>query len=280
MAGMSYFKISERGSTITREVVGGISTFMALSYILFVQPTVLSQCPTGPMDKGAVMFATCVCSALACVIMGLWANLPIALAPAMGHNFFFAFTVCGLAGKGFGLTWPEALAANFVAGFLFLGISALGLRNAIMNAIPDSLKFAIAVGIGLLIALVGLEWAGIVVDSPATYVKLGNLKSPVTLLSLFGVAVIGILMALHFRSAILVGMLTTAAAGFVATRLWGANWDYELTGAVSFGDFPQVTATAGKVFGGFSLLFDHKLGQVFLVIFTFLLLDVLTRLVH
>ncbi|MBN1406529.1 MAG: NCS2 family permease, partial [Calditrichaceae bacterium] len=137
-----------------------------------------------------------------------------------------------------------------------------------------SLKFAIAVGIGLLIAFVGLEWAGIVVDSPSTYVKLGNLKSPVTLLSLFGVAVIGILMALHFRGAILVGMLATAAAGFFATRMWGGHWGYDLTGAVSFGTFPDITATAGKVFGGFGPLFGHKVGQIFLVIFTFLLLDV------
>jgi len=143
----SYFGIKAQGSTIGREIVGGATTFVALSYIIFVQPAVLSNCG---MDKSAVMFATCVCSAFACLIMGLWGNLPIALAPAMGHNFFFAFTVCGAtAVGGFGLRWQEGLAANFIAGILFLALSVLGLRGAIMNAIPEGLKFAIACGIGL-----------------------------------------------------------------------------------------------------------------------------------
>ncbi len=272
MALNRFFKIEQRGSTIGTEILGGASTFMALSYIIIVQPTVMS---VAGMEPGAVMVATCVCSSLACLVMGLAANLPIALAPAMGHNFFFAFTVCGLAARGgFGLSWQEALAANFAAGVLFLVLSLLGLRKAIMDAIPEGLKFAIAVGIGLLITMVGLEWSGIIVASPATYITLGGLHHPVTLLSLFGLLVMGFLLSVHFRGAILVGMLVTAGAGFLATKIWGGGWDYALVSGARLEGFPDVSATAGKFIGGFgSLTRNHHVSQVILVIFTFLLLD-------
>ncbi|KPK76064.1 MAG: hypothetical protein AMJ79_08450 [Phycisphaerae bacterium SM23_30] len=270
----SFFQIKQNGSTLTREIVGGATTFVALSYIIFVQPAVLYGCG---MDKSAVMFATCLCSALACLIMGLWANLPIALAPAMGHNFFFTFTVCGpIAAGGFGLTWQEALAANLIAGFLFLLISLAGLRNIIMNAIPEGLKFAIAAGIGLLIACIGLRWAGIIVDHPAAYVTLGNLKNPVTLLSLYGLLIIGIFLALKFRGAILIGMIFTAVVGYIVTKVWGSAWEYVLVSGASAAEFPQISETAGKVFtsAGLGSLFSHRFQAVILVIFTFLLLDV------
>lgn len=268
-----FFQIKENGSTIGREIVGGATTFVALSYIIFVQPAVLSGCG---MDSSAVMFATCVCSAFACLIMGLWANLPIALAPAMGHNFFFAFTVCGAAAiGGMGFSWQEALAANLIGGMIFLLISLLGLRAAIMNAIPESLKYAIAAGIGLLIAFVGLQWSGIIVSQSATYVELGHLKNPVTLLSLFGILVIGVLLSLHIRGAILVGMITTALGGYLATRWWGQNWGYALVSTAMDTGFPHVSATAGKAFGGLASLFtNHSISVILLVIFTFLLLDV------
>jgi len=268
----SYFGIKAQGSTIGREIVGGATTFVALSYIIFVQPAVLSNCG---MDKSAVMFATCVCSAFACLIMGLWGNLPIALAPAMGHNFFFAFTVCGAtAVGGFGLRWQEGLAANFIAGILFLALSVLGLRGAIMNAIPEGLKFAIACGIGLLIALIGLEWAGIVVDHPATYVTLGKLINPVTLLSMFGLLVISVLLARRVHGAILLGMCITAVAGYIASQLKGGVWGYDLVVSPQLGAIPNVSATAGKVFGGLATLLDYKLQMLAVIVFTFLLLDV------
>jgi len=273
----SVFRIKEHGSTVGREVVGGATTFMALSYIIFVQPAVLSLSGTGGMDPSAVMLATCLCSALACVVMGLWANLPVALAPAMGHNFFFAFTVCGLVSTGgFGLTWQEALGANFISGVLFLLLSIVGMRAAIMNAIPDGIKYAIAAGIGLLIAFVGFKWAGIIVGQPATYLGLGNIINPVTLLSLFGLLVMGILLAVHFRGAIVVGMAATALAGWLAMRWWGQNWGYELVSMPRELGFPHISATAGKFIGGLGSLFsdNHPLTQVILVIFTFLLLDV------
>jgi adenine/guanine/hypoxanthine permease len=176
------------------------------------------------VGKSAVMFATCVCSGLACILMGLWANLPVALAPAMGHNFFFAFTVCGIAGPGaFGFACQEALAANLIGGILFFFLSFAGLRAAVMNAIPNSLKLGIAAGIGLLIALIGLEWAGVIVGHPAKYVALGNMINPITLLSLFGLLVTGVLLALNVRGAILLGMCVTELAGYFAGDVW-ANW--------------------------------------------------------
>ena len=267
----AYFKITEKDSTIRREIVGGATTFMALSYIIFVQPAVLGA---AGMDGSAVMFATCLCSAFACIIMGLWANLPIALAPAMGHNFFFAFTVCGAAAiGGFGLTWQEALAANFIAGLAFLALSALGLRAAIMNAIPTGLKLAIAAGIGLLISFVGLRWAGIMVSHSAAYVELGNLKTPVTLLSLFGLATIAILLAFRVRGAIIVGMIATAAVGYLASLFGADAWGYKLVHGASTTTL-NISATAGKVFTGFGPLFSRDVSVVLIVIFTFLILDV------
>jgi len=149
------FHLREHDTTVGREVIGGVITFMALCYIVVVQPVVLGN---AGMDHGGVFVATCVCSAFACILMGLWSNLPIALAPAMGHNFFFAFTVCGaVAAGGLGWSWQEALAANLIAGAVFILLASTGLQEALIRGIPDSLKYAIAVGIGLLIAFVGRD---------------------------------------------------------------------------------------------------------------------------
>ncbi len=266
------FKLAARNTTAGREITGGVTTFLALSYIIFVQPTVLNSCG---MDPSAVMFATCVCSAAACFIMGFWANLPIALAPAMGHNFFFAFTVCGATAMGgFGLPWQEALAANFIGGMLFILISALGLRSAIMRAVPENLTYAIAAGIGLLIALVGLEWAGIIVRHPVVYVKLGSLINPVSLLSIFGLLLIAVLLSRHFRGAILVGMAATAAVGYLATKWLGGEWGYELVSASAHTELPRVSATFGKLFEALPAFLGRGPATIILIVFVFLLLDV------
>jgi len=202
-----FFHLQSSGTTVKREIVAGCTTFMTLSYIIFVQPTVLAA---AGMDAGAVMVATCVASAFAMVLMAFLANYPIALAPAMGHNFLFAFTVCGpIATGGLGYSWQQALGAVFIAGALFILLGFVGLRETVMNVLPVSLRNAIPVGIGLLIALIGLEWAGIVVDAPGTYVQLGKLTSAPTLLSLFGVGVIAILFSLNVRGAILIGILAS-----------------------------------------------------------------------
>lgn len=202
------FRLQESGTTVKREIVAGCTTFMTLSYIIFVQPAVLSA---AGMDSGAVMAATCITSALAMVLMALLANYPIALAPGMGHNFYFTFTVC----LTLGVSWQNALGAVFIAGVLFILLFFVGLREKVMTILPVSLRNAIPAGIGLLIALVGLEWAGLIVDHPATYVTLGDLKSPPALLSLFGIIVIAILFALNVRGAILIGILASTVVGLI-----------------------------------------------------------------
>jgi AGZA family xanthine/uracil permease-like MFS transporter len=200
------FRLSENGTTIRREVLGGATTFMTMSYIIFVQPAVLG---TTGMDKGAVMVATCLASALATLLTGLLARYPIAQAPAMGHNIFFAVVVCGTMGY----TWQVALGANFISGMIFVVLALAGIWGKVVAAVPDALKYGIAVGIGLLIALVGLEYGGIVVGSPGVLVSLGRLSSPPVLLALFGLALTAVLLVVRFPGAILVGILATAAAG-------------------------------------------------------------------
>jgi AGZA family xanthine/uracil permease-like MFS transporter len=200
------FRLAENGTTVRREVLGGATTFMTMSYIIFVQPAILGL--TG-MDKGAVMVATCLASALATLLTGLLARYPIAQAPAMGHNIFFAVVVCGTMGY----TWQAALGANFLSGLVFVVLALAGIWGKVVAAVPDALKYGIAVGIGLLIALVGLEYAGIVVDSPGVLVALGDLTRPPVLLALFGLALTSVLLVLRFPGAILAGLLATALAG-------------------------------------------------------------------
>lgn len=165
------------------------------------------------MDAGAVMAATCLGSAFATALMGLWANYPIAVAPAMGHNFYFALVVAGpTAMGGLGYPWPVALGANFVAGGIFLVLSLVGLRERLLEAIPGSLKHAIAAGIGLLIALVGLEWAGIVRAAPGTLVTLGELRHPATAIATAGTLLTAVLIVRRVRGALLLGTVATGAA--------------------------------------------------------------------
>ncbi|MFQ6104227.1 MAG: NCS2 family permease [Candidatus Glassbacteria bacterium] len=202
-----FFDLEGAGTTVTRELISGVTTFMTMSYIIFVQPAVLASCG---MDFGAVMVATCVASAIATFIMGLAANYPIALAPAMGHNFYFAFTVCGtVVMGGLGYRWETALAAVFVSGSLFIILSFWGMRELILTIVPQSLKNAIAVGIGLLIALVGLEWSGLVVAKPGTLVGLGELGSPPVIASIVGLFVMAALLVVGVRGAIILGMLVS-----------------------------------------------------------------------
>ncbi|MEW6442719.1 MAG: NCS2 family permease [bacterium] len=200
------FQVSASRSSFRLEVIGGITTFMAMSYIIAVQPAMLQN---AGMDFGAVMVATCLSSCLATLIMAFWANYPIGIAPAMGHNAYFTFAVV-LASQG-RISWQVALAGVFVAGMIFALISRWGVRERIIEVIPPSLQHAIAVGIGLLITVIGLEWSGIVVPSSATYVQLGRLSSPPVLLSIGGVLLIAVLMAREFKGAILIGMLVMCA---------------------------------------------------------------------
>ena len=222
-----FFRLDELNTSVGTEIRGGAVTFVAMAYIIFVQPIILSSAPGMEADevKAAVMVATCISSAVAIFLMGLLANYPIALAPAMGHNIFFAVTVC-LVMK---IPWQTALGAVFISGCLFMVLSLFALRERVMAAVPGSLKNAIAVGIGLMIAWLGLSHAGLALAridlSPALQESLGapflegffaKLKLPATQVAILGLVATSILMALKTRGAVLIGMAITAIVGIVA----------------------------------------------------------------
>jgi len=205
------FRLRENGTTLGREALGGITTFMTMSYIIFVQPAILSK--TG-MNFDAVMVATCLASALATILTGLLSRYPIAQAPAMGHNIFFAYTVCGaVAAGGLGYSWKVALGAIVISGTVFVILSFLGVWEKLVAVVPDSLKHGIAVGIGLLIAFVGLQYGGLVTANPGVLVELGDFASRPALLALLGLLLTIILMALRVPGALLLGIIGTTLLG-------------------------------------------------------------------
>jgi len=265
------FDIQARGSTVGRELLGGITTFMAMSYILFVQPPLLGQ---AGMDSGGVFMATCIASAVACLLMGLFANYPIALAPGMGENFFFVFVLCGVgaAAGAFKLSWQEALGLTAVTGVLFLMLSVVGFRSRILNAIPDALKSGIAAGIGLFIALIGFEWGNLITQHPVTCVQLAPMQGNyVAALTLLGLGITLTLTAWKVRGAILLGILLTTAATWGTGEIFGLP-AIELPEKFSA---PQGLAkTAGQFAGGFGMLWDKLFSRDWfhVVIFAFILL--------
>lgn len=202
-----YFKLEENKTSLRTEVLAGVTTFATMAYIIFVQPVVLGS--TG-MDRDAVFTSTCLITAFSTVVMALLSNYPLAVAPAMGHNFYFAYLVIEKK-----IPWQTALGAVFISGVIFVATASFGFRERIVAAVPESLKSSIAAGIGLLIALIGLEWAGLVRLDTSTYVALGNLRSAPTIVALIGVAVTIILMARKTKGAILLGILAAAVAGLL-----------------------------------------------------------------
>lgn len=200
------FLLRENHTNVRTEIVAGITTFMTMAYLLALHPQILSE--TG-MDRGAVFTATILASVAAMGIMAFYANLPIALAPGMGLNAFFAYTVV----LQMGYSWQIALTAVFIEGILFILLSFFRVREAIINSIPASLKKAISVGIGLYIALIGLTNAGIITGNESTLVALGDLTDPAVLLALAGIMVIGILLVLKVRGALILGILIVSLAG-------------------------------------------------------------------
>ncbi len=202
------FAIKENGTSLRREFVAGLTNFMTISYIIFVQPAMLSL---SGMDYGAVMVATCLSSALATFFMAFLTNYPVVLAPGMGLNAYFVFDLC----RGSGVPWQEALGIVFIAGMLFFILSFVGVREAIMNALPHSLQNAIAIGIGLFIAFIGLQMSGIITKDPATFITRGALDAAPVLLSLFGIAVTLTLIARKVRGAILIGIFISTVANLI-----------------------------------------------------------------
>src|SRR5438034_6522751 len=182
------FALAAHGTTVRTELIAGLPTFLTMAYIIFVQPAVLGA---AGMDSGAVLTATCLATALATLLMALLANYPIAVAPAMGHNFFFAYSVV----IGMKVPWRVALGGVAIAGVLFILTAGIGLRERLITAMPGSIKHAIAAGIGLLIAAIGLQWGGLIVGSPGTLVTLGDLHGRAPLVAIATLALTALLLA-------------------------------------------------------------------------------------
>ena len=205
-----FFGFSERGTNLRTEILAGLTTFMTMAYIVFVNPAILGTEGTGLPIMG-VFFATCVAAAAASIAMGVFANYPVALASGLGLNAVVAFTLI----LGLGLTWQQAMAVIVIEGLVVTILVLTNLREAVMHAIPMSLKFAIAVGIGLFIAFIGLKNGGIVVQNPETYVALGDFTQGPVLLALFGLVLTLALVARGMRGGILLGILLTGVAGMI-----------------------------------------------------------------
>ena len=248
------FRLRENNTSVHTEFIAGTTTFLAMAYIIFLQPAILSQ---AGMDFGAVMMATCLSSAIACAVMAFAANYPIALAPGMGENFYFVFTVV----LGMGIAWEKALGAVFLSGLVFIVLTVFRIRHLIIDAIPDTLKTAIPAAIGLFITFIGLVYAGIVVKSPGGVVELGNLHSPPTLLALAGLGITLLLMARNVTGALLIGMLLTAVIGL-------ASGITEYTGIIA--PPPPISPTFLKL----DIAGALELG-IFTVLVIFLLMDLL-----
>ena len=235
-----YFEFAKLGTNWKREIAAGVATFVTMAYIIFVNPAILHE--AGVPVEGATA-ATCIAAGLASILMGVFARYPIALAPGMGLNAYFTYTVV----KGMHVPWQTALGAVFISGLIFLALTATGIRQKLVEAIPRELYCAVAVGIGLFIAFLGLRSAGIIVANPATAVSLGNLHDPKTVLSLITLAVMAILYARRTPGSILLGiaagtalaaamgLLNPKAKAFDITRLGDTAFQLDIRGALSLG---------------------------------------------
>ncbi len=250
-----FFKITENKSSLKTEIIAGITTFMTMVYILAVNPSILSD---AGMDKDAVFTATALSALIATLVMALVAKLPFALAPGMGLNAFFAYTVV----LGMGYTWQFALTAVFIEGLIFLLLTALNIRELIVNSIPLNLKHAISVGIGFFIAFIGLQSTGLIVDNPATLVSLGSMKNPGVLIGLSGVLITGVLLAKKVKGALLLGILGSTLIGlFVGVTVIPEDFQ-----AISLP--PSIEPIFFKF--DFSQIFSF---DMLIVLFTFLFVD-------
>ena len=260
------FKLKENKTTFKTELMAGLTTFMTMAYILVVNPSILS---TTGMDAGALLTATCIASALGTFFMAFFANYPFVLAPGMGLNAYFAFTIC--AQKGY--SWHVALAAVFVEGIIFIILSAVNVREAIFNAIPANMKKAVSVGIGMYIAFIGLQNAGVVINNASTCVSLGDVKTVPVALALIGTIITLVLVIRKVKGALLVGILITWILGIICQLAGVYVVDVEAgvyslipTGLISAP--PSIAPIAGKLsFSGISI-FDF-----IVVIFAFLFVD-------
>ena len=254
-----YFKVREKGSSVRTEFIAGLTTFIAMAYILFVNPNILAD---AGIPKDAAIASTIWIAALASMTMGIFANYPVALAPGMGLNAFFAYYVCGVLG----LHWTVALGAVFFSGVLFLILTLGGIRQAIINAVPRDLKLAISVGIGLFIAFIGLKGTGLIVENSATYVSLGHVTEPTTLLSLFGLLFTAALMARNVHGAILIGIFVTTVLAMVLGMTPAPHGisDIVSTSLPHMGDtFGQLDLAGAWHYGLVSIIFTFTVVELF-----------------
>jgi AGZA family xanthine/uracil permease-like MFS transporter len=200
------FRVRESGSSVKTEIIAGITTFMTMAYIIFVNPIILSDPNGAGMDFQSVMVATCVASAFTTLIMAFVANYPIALAPGMGMNVFFSYEIA----KGMGVPWQVCLGIVFLSGVIFILLTLVGLREKIFYAVPDSMKYSIPAGIGIFIAFIGMKNAGIIVGNPGTLVHVGDLKNKTAIITIVGLLITAVLSSRRVRGAIFIGLIATA----------------------------------------------------------------------
>ncbi|QNF26083.1 MULTISPECIES: NCS2 family permease [Metabacillus] len=247
-----FFQFEERETSYKKETLAGITTFLSMAYILVVNPIILSQ---AGMDKGALFTATALSAIVGSLLIGLLANYPIGIAPSMGLNSFFTFSVC----IGMGIEWQIALTGVFVAGIIFMILSLLKIREKIINVIPQDLKHAIAAGIGFFIAFIGLKNAGIIVSNPDTFVSIGELASPVTGLAVVGFIITLMMLVRGINGGIFLGMVITTIIGMIVGLIEVPN---SIVGKV-----PSIEPTFGVVFSHLGEIFTP---EILAVIFTFL----------
>lgn len=265
----NFFGISRKGSTIGREIFAGVITFLSMAYILFVNPSILGD---AGMDTGAVFLATALSAGLTTILMGVFAKYPVALASGMGVNAFFAYTVCIVLGK----SWQYALGCVLISGIIFILISVTGIRKVIINAIPNSMKYAVSAGIGGFIAFIGLKNAEIIVSNDSTFVALGSFTNPVLIVGLLGLILTVVLMCLKVKGAILIGLVGTCVIGLGANYITAAITGEALLSTlpsfnISFSGLPSLSPIFGECFKEIGNIFTELDGYV--IIFMFLFVD-------
>lgn len=257
------FKLKEKNTTVKTEVVAGITTFLAMAYILGVNPAILAD---AGMDVSSVFLATAISAGISSILMGILANYPVSLAAGMGVNALFAYTICGTMG----MSWSAALTAVFISGIIFILVSVTGARKAIINAIPNQLKLAIGAGIGFFIAFVGLKNAEIIVADASTFVTLGNVASPTVLLAIFGILLTIALVIKKVPAAVFVGMVITAIIGIICGQVFGVKGMPVLPSSIIETSFHM--EGAGAFTQGFEELFKNPM-NAFVAIFSLLFVD-------
>lgn len=258
-----YFRLKENNTTIGTEIRAGIATFLTMAYIIVVNPAILSK---SGMSFAGVLFATVIVASVSSILMGLVTNLPFAIAPGMGLNAFFTFTLC----LGMGVEWQTALGVVFISGIIFLILSVTGVRETIVRSIPASLRYGVAAGIGLFLTIIGLTSVGFIVSNPATTVGFGGLNTT-TVLFLIGLAITGILVAKNVKGALIIGIVCTSILALIASKtIEGADALVSIPASV-------VAAPSFEVFFKLDILGALSLAMI-VPIFTFLFTDIFDSL--